>query len=180
MSLILFLIFQKINEMIFVVFFVCLVVNSGATLAFLSSATCTCTGRISINVGMIGGRGWTNDGYLSGLCGDEDDRNKAQEDYKEFSDRRAAFLSRQSEIMKTPKGQEFLKQQQQQEQRMQQIFDDESELNVDDYETSGGGTRFGRLMMKKGKVRNNGRLGGINHQRLDPLHDDDDDDDEKG
>ena len=169
--------------MIFIVFFVCLVVNSGATLAFLSSATCTCTGRISINVGMIGGRGWTNDGYLSGLCGDEDDRNKAQEDYKEFSDRRAAFLSRQSEIMKTPKGQEFLKQQQQQEQRMQQIFDDESELNVDDYETSGGGTRLMRLMAQGNRnlnERKNGRLGGINHQRLDPLHDDDDDDDEKG
>merc|ERR1719253_16764 len=161
--------------MIFVVFFVCLVVNSGATLAFLSSATCTCTGRISINVGMIGGRGWTNDGYLSGLCGDEDDRNKAQEDYKEFSDRRAAFLSRQSEIMKTPKGQEFLKQQQQQEQRMQQNFDDESELNVDDYEASGGGTRLMRLMAQGNRnlnERKNGRLGGINHQRLDPLHDD--------
>ena len=144
-------------------------------------------------VGMVGGRGWDNSDYLSGLGGSDEDKNKAQEDYKEFSDRRAAFLSRQGEIMSSPQGKAFLMKQQQRE---QQQLKQQQQMQEDSYEDrevnfaskgSGGGTRMGRMMAQAKRMQDQQRSqggnnmmggGGFNHHISSPLDDDDEDDDE--
>ena len=145
-------------------------------------------------VGMVGGRGWDNSDYLSGLGGSDEDKNKAQEDYKEFSDRRAAFLSRQGEIMSSPQGKAFLIKQQQREQQQQQqrqkmqeeSYEEDMEVNFAS-KGSGGGTRMGRMMAQAKRMQDqqrsqggNNRMGGggFNHHISSPLDDDDEDDDE--
>mmetsp|Transcript_6341 Transcript_6341/g.7069 ORF Transcript_6341/g.7069 Transcript_6341/m.7069 type:complete len:177 (-) Transcript_6341:244-774(-) len=134
-------------------------------------------------VEMIGGRGWDNSDYLSGLGGDDDDRSKAQEDYKEFADRRATFISRQTKIMKTPQGQAFLEQQQlMQKQKQKQQSSDTMDFTEENFERSGGGTRMGRMMAQAKRMQNKGNQGsvrgGFNQQTLFPL-DNEDDDEEK-
>ena len=107
---------------------------------------------------MVGGRGWDNSDYLSGLSGDSDDRQKAAEDYQEFSDRRRAFLDRQKEIMKSPQGRAFLEKQQQQQ---QQGGDDELPGNspmpgdeiINVTPGSGGGSRMAQMMAQAQRMK---------------------------
>jgi hypothetical protein len=145
-------------------------------------------------VGMVGGRGWDNDDYLAGLGGSDEDKNKAQEDYKEFSDRRAAFISRQGEIMSSPQGKAFLMKQQQREQQQQKqqqqmqedSYDEDMEVNFAS-KGSGGGTRMGRMMAQAKRMQDQQRSQGGNHRMggsgfnqhiSSPLDDVDEDDDE--
>ena len=144
------------------------------------------------DLGMIGGRGWDNNDYLSSLSGDEEDRKNSQEDYQEFSDRRAAFQARQEEIMKTPRAQAFLKQRQQQQQQQHEQegrlaspdndgmgafgYDDGADLFVE--ESSGGGTRMGRMMAQAKRMQDprygpSNTVGGFHQQLLGPLDDED-------
>ena len=98
---------------------------------------------------MVGGRGWDNDDYLSGLGGNEEDRRKVQEDYEDFAERRAAFEDRQKELMKNSEAREFFKrQQQQQQQSMDGGFDDDSfgDSMPDIQPGSGGGSRMAQMM----------------------------------
>ena len=130
---------------------------------------------------MIGGRGWDNQDYLSSLSGDDEDREKSQKDYQEFSDRRAAFHARQEEIMKTPQGQAFMKQRQ--EQQFRNLQEDEQNLFSDDgmpfedfQEGSGGGTRMSQMMAQAKRMQGqrggrNTMVGGIQQQLLGPLDD---------
>lgn len=136
---------------------------------------------------MIGGRGWDNNDYLSSLSGDEEDRKNSSEDYRDFSDRRAAFHARQEAIMKTPEGQAFLKQRE--EAQFRQLRQQEEGLADGDdgdggdgfavEESSGGGTRMGRMMAQakrmqeqRLKSQTNPMLGGFQQQLLGPLDDD--------
>lgn len=137
----------------------------------------------TVNLGMIGGRGWDNQDYLSSLSGDDDDRAKSQEDYKDFSERRAAFHARQEEIMKTPQGQAFLKQRQEQEfqnlQNEQNMFSEDGLPVEQDLEVgSGGGTRMSRMMAQakrmqgqRGMGGRNMNIGGLQEQLLGSLDD---------
>jgi len=156
--------------------------------AFMASTSNTARALVNYDktisvvvVEMIGGRGWDNSDYLSGLGGDDDDREKAQEDYKEFSDRRATFISRQTEIMKTPHGQAFLKQQQLMQKPKQQSSE-AMDFTEENFEGSGGGTRMGRMMVQakrmQNKVNQGSVIGGFNPETLFPL-DNEDDDEEK-
>ena len=136
-------------------------------------------------LGMVGGRGWDNNDFLSSLSGDDDDRSKSEEDYKDFSDRRASFNARQEEIMKTPQGKAFMKQRQeqqyqhmQQQQQLQDISEDE-DIFGDVPEGIGGGTRMGRMMAQakrmQGQRSQSNMIGGFNQQLLGPLDGDDED-----
>lgn len=104
---------------------------------------------------MVGGRGWDNSDYLSGLSeGNEEDRQKAAEDYLEFSDRRRAFLDRQKEIMKSPQGRAFLEQQQQQQ---SQGWQQDSPMPMDEAINvtpgSGGGSRMAQMMAQAKRMK---------------------------
>lgn len=133
---------------------------------------------------MAGGRGWSNDDFLSSLSGDDGEREKAQDDYQEFSDRRAAFLERQGEILKSPQGQAFVRQQQQRQQEQQQrvgttTADDEGvdetgaagfSLDSPVEPGSGGGTRMRHMMAQAKRMQdarqrnpmtNSGGLGAV-------------------
>lgn len=122
---------------------------------------------------MVGGRGWDNQDYLSSLSGDEDDREKVQEEYQDFSDRRAAFLERQEKILKTPRGQAFMKQQQDlQAQRMAEGVDNSGNNSKEDdgndfvniSETSEGGTRMSQMLAQAQRMKAQqraGRMGGM-------------------
>ena len=136
----------------------------------------------SVSLGMIGGRGWDNQDYLSSLSGDEEDREKSEKDYKDFSDRRAAFNARQGEIMKTPQGQAFMKQRQEQqfrnlkEEEQQSLFSEDGLPFEGFTEGSGGGTRMSQMMAqaKRMQGRRGGRnmmMGGSQQQLLGPLED---------
>ncbi|MGK3738338.1 MAG: hypothetical protein ACI90V_005185 [Bacillariaceae sp.] len=174
--------------------------NNAVTIALVKNVvdkTNTMTRSTSlVVVGMVGGRGWDNSDYLSGLGGSDDDKKKAQEDYKEFSDRRASFLSRQGEIMNSPQGKAFLMKQQQREQQQlkqqQQMQEESSEAEEMNFASkgSGGGTRMGRMMAQAKRIQDQRRSqggnmmgggggGGFNQQILSPLDDDDDDDDDE-
>lgn len=139
------------------------------------------TGATTV-LGMIGGRGWDNNDYLSGLSGDEEDRKKSQDDYKDFSERRAAFNARQEEIMKTPQGQAFMKQMQEQQfrnlQRDELASEEDGPMFEEFEEGSGGGTRMAQMMAQakrmQGRQRGMGMIGGFNQQLLGPLEDDED------
>lgn len=103
---------------------------------------------------MIGGRGWDNSDYLSGLSGDEEDRQKAKEDYEEFSERRQAFMDRQQKIMETLQGQAFLDQGQEMkmgDDSMPMPMPDEEILNVEP--GSGGGSRMAQMMAQAEKMK---------------------------
>ena len=105
-------------------------------------------------LGMVGGRGWDNADYLSGLSGDNEDRQKAAEDYQEFSDRRRAFLDRQKEIMKSPQGRAFLeKQQQQQQQRDDDMQPGSGDEVINVTPGSGGGSRMAQMMAQAKRMK---------------------------
>lgn len=100
---------------------------------------------------MVGGRGWDNSDYLSGLGGDEEEREKVQKDYEDFSERRSAFEDRQRELMKNPQAQAFFRQQQQQLQQQESMEDNfnEDSLNEADFSfDSGGGSRMAQMMAR--------------------------------
>jgi hypothetical protein len=156
--------------------------NNARALSVDNAATATTV------LGMVGGRGWDNQDYLSSLSGDEEDREKSKEDYDDFSERRAAFNSRQEEIMKTPQGMAFMKQRQEQQfenlqqEEQQRLFSEDEILLGDFQEGSGGGTRMGQMMAQakrmQGQRGQSSMIGGLNQQLLAPLDDDVDDDDE--
>ena len=105
---------------------------------------------------MIGGRGWQNDDYLGGLSGDDEDLEKAKEDYQDYSERRSAFMKRQEEIMKTPQGKSFMEQQQQRN-AMMAMNDFEEDSSDDEFSiiepTSGGGSRMAEMMSRVKRVQ---------------------------
>lgn len=135
---------------------------------------------------MIGGRGWDNQDYLSSLSGDDEDRKKSQEDYQDFSERRAAFNARQEEIMKTPQGQAFMKQSQEQQFRklQQQQAEQDGIMSENGFpfgevsEGSGGGMRMGHMMAQakrmQGQRSQSNMIGGFQQQLLGPLEDEED------
>jgi len=153
--------------------------NNARELPVDSTATAT-TGTV---LGMIGGRGWDNNDFLSSLSGDDEDRSKSEEDYKDFSDRRAAFNARQEEIMKTPQGKAFMKQREEQQfqhleqQQQQQQISEDGNLFENISEGSGGGTRMGKMMaqakLMQGRRSQSNMIGGFNQQLLGPLDDED-------
>ena len=127
---------------------------------------------------MVGGRGWDNDDYLSGLGGDEEDRRKVQENYKDFSERRAAFEDRQKELMKNPQARDFFKQQQRQQQEQQSSmdgsFDDDSfDYGMPDIQPgSGGGSRMAQMMAqakRMGQPQPKDRMFGLQQKLAAPL-----------
>jgi len=140
-------------------------------------------------LGMIGGRGWDNNDYLSNLSGDEQDRTKSHEAYKDFSESRAAFNARQEEIMKTPKGKAFMKQRQEQQHQNLKQEEHQAPRSEDGIifgnspQGSGGGTRMAQMMAQakrmEGRQSQRSNIGGFHQQLLlVPLGDDDDDDDD--
>jgi len=168
------------------------VAGSRATSAFVASTSNNAralrvdsTATTTTVLGMVGGRGWDNNDFLSSLSGDDDDRSKSEEDYKDFSDRRAAFHARQEEIMKTPQGKAFMKQRQEQQyQHMQQQQQQEMSEDEDFFgyipEGSGGGMRMGQMMAQakrmQGQRGQSNMIGGLhNQQLLGPLDGDDED-----
>lgn len=106
---------------------------------------------------MVGGRGWDNSDYLSGLSGDNEDRQKAADDYQEFSDRRRAFLDRQQEIIKSPEGRAFLEKQQKQKQQREDDMQPGSPIPGDEILTvtpgSGGGSRMAHMMAQAKRMK---------------------------
>jgi len=133
---------------------------------------------------MVGGKGWDNSDFLSGLSGDEDDRKKANEEYQEFSERRKSFLDRQKDIMKTTQGRAFLEKQQQQ---MQGGSDDiamptepdDDILNVGP--GSGGGSRMAQMMAQAKKMKemqDQMKAVGFEQKLAVPLDDDEEDEEE--
>lgn len=154
--------------------FVLSTLNDARALPAESAAT------VNTPLGMVGGRGWDNGDFLSSLSGEEEDREKSQEDYQDFSDRRAAFNARQAEIMKSPQAQAFMKQRQEQQfqhlqQGEQEVFEDGPPFG-DVAAGSGGGTRMGRMMAQakhmKGQRGQSNMIGGFQQQLLGPLDDD--------
>lgn len=105
---------------------------------------------------MVGGKGWDNSDYLSGLSGDEEGRQKASEDYQVFSERRAAFNERQKEMMKNPKAREFFQQQQQNMMGNRDDIEDADEFG-DEFAnlepTSGGGSRMAQMMAQAKRMQ---------------------------
>lgn len=159
------------------VFVAATIICSRTASAFVAS-----TSRVpNAGLRMIGGRGWDNQDYLSSLSGDDEDREKSQEDYQEFSDRRAAFHARQEEIMKTPQGQAFMKQRQEQQFRNlqeeeQNLFSEDGMPFEDFQEGSGGGTRMSQMMAQAKRMQGqrggrNMMVGGIQQQLLGALDD---------
>eukprot|EP00536_Pseudo-nitzschia_multiseries_P000985 jgi/Psemu1/300435/fgenesh1_kg.12_\ len=177
----------------FVCFLFSVVTGSSASFAFLVPPSndvrvLTADSGVKVNrkLRMVGGRGWDNSDFLSSLSGDDEEREKSQEDYQEFSDRRAEFNARQAEIMKTPQAQAFMKQRQEQQFRhLQQEQEGVSEDGIvfgDVTEGSGGGTRMGRMMAQakrmQGQRSQSNMIGGFQQQILGPLDDDGDDEEE--
>jgi len=172
---------------------VSLVYGQGAPLAFVTPVTRGSLNKNSLRnneakagIGMIGGRGWDNGDYLTSLSGDEEDRAQSQEDYQEYSERRAAFQTRQEELLKnSPQAQAYMQQRQDQKRKQQQEeYEEDSMLfggGISVPEGSGGGTRMGH-MMAQAKQRMGGpqnqfsTIGGFQQQLLGPL----DDDEEEG
>ncbi len=129
-------------------------------------------------VEMVGGRGWDNSDYLSGLSGDDKDRQKASEDYQEFSDRRQAFVDRQKEIMKTPQGRAFLEKQQGQQMDSPLLPREETSSVTPG---SAGGSRMAQMMEQAKRMKemqDEMKYMGFEQKLAVPL-DDDDDGDEK-
>lgn len=164
--------------------------------AFSPSAT---TVARSWSLRMVGGRGWDNEDFLSGLSGDDEDREKAKEDYDDFSERRKAFMERQKEIMKTPQGRAFMEQRQQQQQSQMPEMDIRSEMQelgirndfADDMNPmddvfnaqpgSGGGSRMAQMMAQAQRLqamKNQKRTMGMGQPLGTPL--DEDEHDEAG
>ncbi|KAL3934403.1 MAG: hypothetical protein SGBAC_009877 [Bacillariaceae sp.] len=107
---------------------------------------------------MVGGRGWDNGDYLSGLGGDEDDREKVQEEYQDFHKRRNAFQERQREYLeKSPQAREFLQQQQAQQMGNRDDIADENDNPFDEYSNlqvgSGGGSRMAQMMVQAKRMQ---------------------------
>jgi hypothetical protein len=135
---------------------------------------------------MVGGRGWDNSDYLSSLSGDNDDRENQKETYQEFSDRQAAFRQRQEEYLKnSPQAHAFLQQRLHQEQASvpndSMMVGEDNEDEIVYQESSGGGTRMGRMMAQADRMqamRRNPMLGGAGgfvQKLVMPLDDDEED-----
>lgn len=133
---------------------------------------------------MVGGRGWDNDDFLSGLSGGDEERQKAADEYREFSENRKAFMDRQQEIMKTPQGREFL--QKQQQQQMARDMDDgppfpDSPDIPQPLPGSGGGSRMAQMLTQANKMKQMQqelKEMGFEQKLAVPLDDDEDDVDE--
>ena len=134
---------------------------------------------------MVGGRGWDNSDYLSGLSGEDEDREKAAEDYQDFSERRKAFMERQQEIMKTPQGQAFLEQQQQRNKVPMDDFgsndgfeDDLANITPN----AEGATRMAQMMAQAKRMQRmqqgGGGMIGFEQKFAVPLDDDEDEDED--
>ncbi|CAJ1946223.1 unnamed protein product [Cylindrotheca closterium] len=131
---------------------------------------------------MVGGRGWDNGDYLSGLGGDEGDRKKVDEDYKEFHERRNAFQERQREYLdKSPQARAFLEQQQAQPMGNRDDLDEEDNDPFDEFSNlqvgSGGGSRMAHMMAKAKRMQEPQKSNPMFQQKLAvPLYDCDDSD----
>jgi hypothetical protein len=128
---------------------------------------------------MVGGRGWDNNDYLNGLGGDDDDRQKATEEYQEFSRNRQAFLNRQKEVMKTPQGRAFLEARggtPQQNDRFDSNLPKDPIMDVKP--GSGGGSRMAHMMAQAEQMKKMGQMnsmmGGFEQKFAVPLDDDED------
>ena len=130
---------------------------------------------------MVGGRGWDNGDYLSGLSGDEEDRKKIEDDYQDFHERRSAFQERQREYLeKSPQARAFLEQQQ-----AQPMGDRDGLINedMDPFEEfgnlqagSGGGTRMAQMMAQSKRMQQPRSSSPMFQQKLAvPLEDDNSD-----
>jgi len=138
---------------------------------------------------MIGGRGWDNNDYLGGLSGDDEEREKVQEEYQDFSQRRKAFMERQQQILNTPQGKAFMEQQQQQLGKMKPgvesgDFDFEDELaNIEP--GSGGGSRMAQMMAQAKRMQRlqqpgqQGGMMGFEQKFAIPLDEDEDEKEEQ-
>lgn len=111
--------------------------------------------RPSTSVLDVGGKGWENNNYLDSLGGNDEDREKAQQEYSEFHASRQAFLKRQNERRQTPEGQKFLRQQEQQQDEKRRQYNSNNNNNEDgegdffaNLGDSSGGSRFRRLMQQ--------------------------------
>jgi hypothetical protein len=154
---------------------VSLLSTSGTCEAFLPSSP----SRAGTYCCMAGGKGWDNADYLGGLGGDEEDRRKAEEDYQDFQERRAAFDERQGEYLKnSPQAQAFLKQQQQQQQNMGNRDDpgDFGDNMQDDFSKlepgSGGGSRMAQMMAQAKRMQQPQQRNDMFEQKFAPLDDD--------
>ncbi|GAX15913.1 hypothetical protein FisN_UnNu064 [Fistulifera solaris] len=100
----------------------------------------------------VGGKGWENNNYLDSLSGNEQDREKAQQEYREFHDSRQAFLQRQQQRSQTPEGQRFLREQQQQQRAQQSSNNFADDDGTGDFFAqlgeSSGGSRFRKVMQQ--------------------------------
>jgi hypothetical protein len=127
---------------------------------------------------MGGGPTWDNSDYLSGLGGDEEDRQKVQDDYQGFSQRRQDLQARQEEIMKTPQGRAFLEQQNtKMETRNDSVDDTPDDPYANVQPGSGGGSRMGQMMVqaeKMKKIQEAEMMLGMEQKFAIPLDDDDD------
>jgi len=124
---------------------------------------------------MIGGRGWDNQDYLSGLSGDDEDRAKATEDYQEYAQRRRAFEERQEAIGKTPQGKRFLENYQNRVVRQDEEEMPEEEIPVG----SGGGSRMAEMMARAHRQRDpRQQMFGFDQKLAVPLEDDEENTDE--
>jgi hypothetical protein len=132
-------------------------------------------------VQMVGGRGWDNSDFLSGLSGGDEDREKVNDDYDDFSQRREAFEARQNEIMKTPQGKAFLEKQQQSRMMAGNDFGaDDRDDNEDEFANikpgTGGGSRMAQMMARAQKMQERQAFEmrmGLEQKFAIPLDDDD-------
>jgi hypothetical protein len=129
---------------------------------------------------MVGGRGWDNDNYLSGLSGDDGDREKATEEYHDFSKNRQAFLDRQTEIMNTPQGRAFLDARRGTVSQPNDDRNDRSSPNDPILQVkpgTGGGSRMAQMMAQAEQMKKmrkvNPMMGGFEQKFAVPLDDDD-------
>ena len=116
------------------------------------------------NLAMIGGRGWGNDDFLSGLGGSDEEKQEAKEKYDEFKETRESFNKRQKERMESPAGQKFMQDMMQnQQQEMSRTSDLDSEGGF--FEDMGfgsmpneGGSRFENMTIQARNAKKSGRF----------------------
>jgi hypothetical protein len=155
----------------------CCTFLAGSDAAFISPTNGLMPSK---RVQMVGGRGWDNSDYLSGLSGDDEDREKVNEDYDDFSQRRVAFEARQNEIMKTPQGKAFLEKQQQSSMMAGNDFGDDGDDYEDEFANvkpgTGGGSRMAQMMARAQKMQERQAFEmrmGLEQKFAIPLDDDD-------
>ena len=152
--------------------------------AFVVQGHCSSSSRTEL--GMVGGRGWDNDDFLNGLSGDDSDRQKATEDYQDFSRNRQAFLNRQKEAMNTPQGRAFLEArgggsrsgipQSQDQMGLNNDLGPNDPPVFDVKPGTGGGSRMAQMMAQAEQMKKMGRMnsmmGGFEEKFAVPLDDD--------